>query len=190
MVDLVDYSGYTLQQLREAEAGIDQARFPETFGRLREELTRRGAVPAPLESKPIDSSNTTDIPGTARTALRLLWTSIWIGIANAVIHWSDLTSQAPAIFAALILLVTFTVLIWLTRKISLRRNWARITFLALTVLGSLFYVAQPALMFAGPALEVTLSVATAMLQFAALVFLFLRPSNRWFRSTVVNSGAV
>jgi hypothetical protein len=178
----IDYTTYSTQQLREAEAGIDQARFPENSNRLREELIRRGETPVTLTAKRVAPSQAIEMPKTASSGVKLMWTSICIGVLNATIHWSQITTQAPVVFAALILLTTFGTTIWLTHKISLGRNWARITFLILTILGSTFYVARPSLMFAGPTLEVVLATATAILQLAALVLFFLHPSNQWFRS--------
>jgi hypothetical protein len=61
------------------------------------------------------------------------------------------------------------------------RNWARIVFLVLFVIGALPYFAVLAEMFARPKLTASLSVIQLLLQAAAMVLVFTRPGSAWFR---------
>jgi hypothetical protein len=70
----------------------------------------------------------------------------------------------------------------LIAKISAGKNWARLTFLILFLLGLPYFIPFAYQEFAANVFAGILSVAQLLLQIVAMVFLFLGPSNAWFKS--------
>ena len=65
-------------------------------------------------------------------------------------------------------------------KIGRGRNWARITFTALFIIGVPFSVLPLVKSVAASPVSGGLGIAQAVIQAIALVFLFQRPSSDWF----------
>jgi hypothetical protein len=100
--------------------------------------------------------------------------SLWVAFHNAI------ASQQG--FFELVIMA------WLTHKTNQGRNWARITFLVLYIIGTLISV--PAL-FMVPQTVVSFGVfiIQAILQLAALIMLFGRDARPWFlRTTTPNTA--
>src|SRR4051812_34138046 len=89
-------------------------------------------------------------------------TSLWLALHNAI-------ASQQGFF-------TLLIMAWLTHKTNQGRNWARITFLVLYVIGTLISV--PAL-FIVPQTAVRFGVfiIQAILQLAALIMLFSRDAR-------------
>lgn len=106
------------------------------------------------------------------TAVSLLWASMAVGVVKMLIDFLYYSALAPAAFTNFVLVCTFAFLAFLLTKISAGRNWARITFLVLFVLGML--PALPLMLGEFSRLPVVgaLSVAQVGLQVYALFLLF------------------
>lgn len=123
-------------------------------------------------------------PQSVVTAINLLWASLAVGLVKMLIDFSNLSALAPAAFTNFILVFTFALLGFLIFKISAGRNWARITFLVMFIIGVL--PALPIVLdeFSRSAVVGALSVAQTGLQVYALYLLFTQPSSGWFRKVV------
>jgi hypothetical protein len=122
-----------------------------------------------------------DRPRSVGTAVTLLWISLVVGIAKAALDFTHLRAMAPVGFTLFVLVFTFAVLILLVLRIGAGRNWARIAFLILFIIGTV-----PTLPVVRDELERAplvgvLSLLQLLLQIWALVLLFTRPGSAWFR---------
>jgi len=124
---------------------------------------------------------TPEPPPPVTLATYLLWASLGLGVIRFAFDWPMIERAAPAAFVLPVMAVTLGVLVWLIVMIMKRRNWARITFLVLFVIGTLMD---------GPgALDEVLTrplpglcgVAQILLQGVALFLLFRPPASTWFR---------
>ena len=123
-------------------------------------------------------------PQPVATAVNLLWASLAVGLVKVLMDFSHLDSQAPAAFTTFILIFTFALIGFLIFKISAGRNWARITFLVLFVLGMLPTLPIVLGEFSRSAVVGALSMAQIGLQAYALFLVFTNPGSAWFRKVV------
>lgn len=123
-------------------------------------------------------------PQSVRLAMNFLWLSLAIGVLKLLMELPYLRALAPAAFANLVLIIVFAFFLFLIFKIYAGRNWARITFLVLFVLGILPTLPTVLGEFARSPLIGTLSVVQVGLQIYALFLLFTKPGSAWFRKTV------
>ena len=120
-------------------------------------------------------------PSQVRNAVRLLLASLAVGILRTAI---GVPSGAGSIVTFVVLVATITIAIvgFLVIKISGGRNWARIAYVVLFLLGLPYSIIVLAQEFAANALVGLVSVIQILLQSIAIVLLFRRASNAWFRS--------
>ena len=95
---------------------------------------------------------------------------------------SGLSQGAPLGFVLFVGFATLAVLLFFTTMIGKRRNWARITFLVLFIIGVPFSILPLLQSLAKTPISGILGIAQAVLQVVALVFLFQGISSEWFRS--------
>jgi hypothetical protein len=129
-----------------------------------------------------------DRPGSVGTAVTVLWVSLGVGIAKVALDFANLRAMAPMGFTLFVLVATFAVLILLVLKIAAGRNWARIVFLVLFIVGTV-----PTLPVVRDELERAplvgaLSILQILLQIWALVLLFTKPGSAWFRKAAPASA--
>ena len=118
------------------------------------------------------------------TAINLLWASLAVGLVKMLMDFSNLTAVAPAAFTNFVLIFTFALIGFLIFKISAGRNWARITFLVMFIIGVLPTLPIVLGEFSRSAVVGALSVAQIGLQVYALFLLFTQPGSSWFRKVL------
>ena len=130
----------------------------------------------------MDPTVLTDVvksPRPVRVAVGLLWASMALGVINGII---DFPSGSRS-FMYVVAVVVFAVQALLFFNIAAGRNWARITFLVLFLLGAMMSLPLflPMFVFAPPAAALLVLLMT-FLQAYALVLLFTQPGSGWFRA--------
>lgn len=123
-------------------------------------------------------------PQSIVTAINLLWTTLAVGLVKMLMDFSNLSAVAPAAFTNFVLVFTFALMGFLIFKISAGRNWARITFLVMFIIGVLPTLPIVLGEFSRSAVVGALSVAQIGLQVYALFLLFTQPGSSWFRKVV------
>lgn len=118
------------------------------------------------------------------TAVNLLWVSLAVGLVKMLMDFSNLSGMAAAAFTNFILIFTFALIAFLIFKISAGRNWARITFLVMFIIGVLPTLPIVLGEFSRSAVVGALSAAQIGLQVYALFLLFTQPGSSWFRKVV------
>jgi len=131
----------------------------------------------------MEAQDSVQKPQSVKTAVNLLWASLAVGLVKMLMDLSNLSAIAPPAFTNFVLIFVFAFNAFLIFKISAGRNWARITFLVLFVIGML--PALPLMLgeFSRAPVVGALSVAQVGLQVYALFLLFTQPGSAWYRKT-------
>jgi hypothetical protein len=128
------------------------------------------------------NSNRTERPKKVQNAVTILYVTLGIGIVRAVIEASANAQMAGVGFLIFITVLVFAVMVFLIAMIGRGRNWARITFLVLFLLGLLPSILPLIRSFKLSPISGILGLAQMVLQVVALVFLFQQESSVWFRA--------
>src|SRR3989344_5512746 len=123
----------------------------------------------------------TSLPAIISNAVKLLYVTLGIGVLRAVLEFQTLVQQAPVIFILFVWLVVFGLMWFLIHKIGSRRNWARITFLILFIVGVPFSVLPLLQSLSATPVSGLIGILQLVGQVVALVMLFQGTSNAWFR---------
>ena len=114
----------------------------------------------------------------------ILYTTILLNLVNSVIsECMNINENYSRAQRLVITIATLLILFVLTRQISLRRKWARTTFLILFIMGMLIFPIVLIAMFKTNILIGIIEVLQTLLQIIALIFLFSKESSLWFNST-------
>ena len=128
-----------------------------------------------------DTSGQRERPKKVRTAVTILYITLGIGIARAVIEAATNAELAGVGFLMFVTLTVFAFMVFLFIMIGRGRNWARITFLVLFLLGLLPSIFPLIRSFALSPVSGVLGSAQVLLQIVALVLLFRQESSAWFK---------
>jgi hypothetical protein len=132
----------------------------------------------------METQTTAQKPQHVGTAVNLLWASLAVGLVKMLMDFLNLSAAAPAAFTNFVLIFTFALIGFLIFKISAGKNWARITFLVLFIIGVLPTLPIVLGEFSRSPVVGALSVAQIGLQLYALLLLFTPPGRSWFRKVV------
>lgn len=128
------------------------------------------------------ASNAPSRPAIVSNAVRLLYASLAIGVVRAFLEFNTMVADAPIGLVLVISAITFGLLLFLIYKIAAGRNWARIVFLVLFVVGVPMSVIPLVHSLAQTPVSGLIGLVQLVVQVIALVMLFQSPSNAWFRS--------
>jgi len=123
-------------------------------------------------------------PGTVDWALRLLWAAVALGGVFMLFNPSTLKSATAAILVRAIGLLFLTPLVWLTWKIAARRNWARVTWIVVTVMGTLFVLRSPQRVIHLSLLGQANFMLQTGLQWTTVTLLLTPSARRWFKPSI------
>lgn len=124
---------------------------------------------------------TANKPLQIKTATSFLWTVLGMGVLITLLDFRYLTAISSVSFIVLITLFSSFVMGLLTYKISIGRNWARIVFLVMFVIGAFSYLKALSAMFERSVVIGILSLAQLIMQLYALYLIFTNPGSSWFR---------
>jgi hypothetical protein len=120
-------------------------------------------------------------PGIVTKAIWLMCISLGIVLVSSLwLSFHNFIAAQSGFF-------TLLIMAWLTHKTNQGRNWARITFLILYILGTAISI--PAFLVAPHSTtDFGIFIIQAILQAAALVMLFRREARPWFKPVVSSSA--
>lgn len=124
-------------------------------------------------------------PDSVSTALTLLWISLAVGVLNSIISFSNSVDLAQGYGSGFVIFVTLFVIAFMAFFIYMigeGKNWARITFLVLFIIGIPFSVLPAIILLLTDPISAMFSVGISILQLIALIFLFQKTSSDWFHS--------
>ena len=120
-------------------------------------------------------------PDKVSTAVKLLYLSIAIGVVRSIFEIPTLTQTTSLSLVISVSVFTLAIMAFLIYMIGRGRNWARITFLVLFLIGLPFSVLPLLQSLLANPISGVLGLSQAVLQIIALVFLFQKPSSDWFK---------
>ncbi len=127
-----------------------------------------------------DRNRSVNRPKEVGLAIKLLLTSLLTGALAGFLKPIQLPDNIPQIasFEILVLILLFNGYIYYS--LSLRRNWARLLFIILTVAGLPLTVTQWPHTFSINPLSGAIDMITTLIQLAAVYLLFKKSSKNWF----------
>jgi hypothetical protein len=129
----------------------------------------------------MEEQGTSPKPQSVALAVKLLWASLGVGVVKAFLYQFKHAAAGSEAITYAVLAATLAIIAFLIFKIAAGRNWARIAFLVLFVLGSFPMAGVILGEFASAPFMGALSVAQIGLQAYALYLLFTQPGSAWFR---------
>jgi FtsH-binding integral membrane protein len=128
----------------------------------------------------------TERPKEVTQAVRFLWISLVVSL-GAMFFQPTLKNMPPTQWTIVLVVfaVVFALWAWVISRIAAGRNWARVTFFVLTVIGLLFtVVAIPASMpvYKARPLSAVLGIANLVLEIWAFYLLLTTPAREWFKA--------
>jgi hypothetical protein len=132
-----------------------------------------------------ESTAAVEKPTVVAKAVALLYLSLLIGFIAAVVrvaNFAKLLARQELFVAIGVGVIFFGLYLLLVRKISERRNWARIVYLVLVLIGLPFVILSDIAELKGSLLSGSVNIILLILQLAGTALLFTSNSNRWFRS--------
>jgi succinate-acetate transporter protein len=123
-------------------------------------------------------------PSSIALAINLAWASLALGFVRLAIDYQHMQSLAPVVVLISIFVFVFVITAFLVLKMSAGRNWARITFLVLFVIGVIPTIPMLLADFSRSAVSGAIGVIQAGLQLYALVLVFTEPGKHWFKKVV------
>jgi hypothetical protein len=113
-------------------------------------------------------------------AIRLFIIYIILGIFSTFLTLSKMPNENfwPAFYLAVF---GYAITAFLLFKASKRKNWSRFIMLSLSLLGFIDFFSQYKQIFLEPSLLSIVYTLCALLNICALVLLFTKSSNAWFR---------
>jgi len=113
------------------------------------------------------------------TAVLLLGLSLGLGIVTSALLQPHVPSRGQTLFVQV---ATFALLAWLMYEIWVGRNWARITYAVLWILGFAVYVPILIRFFHFSSIAGAINLLQGLLQAVALYLVFTEPGRGWFRA--------
>lgn len=132
----------------------------------------------------MDAQSAVQKPESVSTAVKLLWAALALGLVKTLVDITHLSGVAPSVFTNTVLVLVFALNGFFIFKIAAGKNWARITYLVLFIIGVLPSIPIVLGEFSRSAVLGALSVAQVGLQACALFLLFSQPGAGWFRKAV------
>lgn len=131
-----------------------------------------------MTETPVEPSGRPAIVG---KAVKLLYATLGLGVLQAVLEFRTVAQQVPVVYILFVWAVVLGAMGFVIHQIGSRQNWARILWLILFILVLPFW-ALPLLhfLFVTP-LYGLIGLLQLVGQAVALVMLFQKPSNEWFR---------
>ncbi|MCE2451099.1 MAG: hypothetical protein J4F35_22915 [Candidatus Latescibacteria bacterium] len=125
-------------------------------------------------------------PYKANTSVKLLYISLGIGVLRSIMESSTQAEVASPAFVMFIAFFVLGIMWFFIFMIGKGRNWARITFLVLFIIGTPFSVLPLMQSLAANPISGLLGIVQIIIQIVAIVFLFQKPSSDWFREMKAN----
>jgi len=122
-------------------------------------------------------------PKTVDIAVNLLYGTLGIGMLR--VFWENPVQQTNKLvvgFSVFITIFVFAFMVLLIFKIGKGRNWARVTFLILFVIGIPLSVPVLLLTFSKNPFFGIINIIQILLQLAAMVLLFQKRSSDWYKN--------
>jgi hypothetical protein len=154
----------------------------EDFPGVRVATTAQPPPPPPSGAIP---HSATDLaapkPQKIKTAVLMLWVSVGLGFVRSAWEISAQAERSSVGFVVFIMVFTFGFIGFFIWMIDKGKNWARITFLVLFILGVPLSILPLLASLAHAPISGLLGIVQAILQTIAVIFIFSKDSSAWFK---------
>jgi hypothetical protein len=116
-------------------------------------------------------------------AVKLLYATLGIGVLQAALEFPALARQLPVVFILFVWAVVFGLSGYLIHEIGARQNWARIVCLSVLIFGFPFSILPILYALSTAPVYGLIGMVQMLGLIVALVMLFQRASNEWFRQS-------
>ena len=142
-----------------------------------------GAMPTlPRDLSPVEAGRFSDVrPPSVSRALVFLYVTITVGILRSAMEDTRLAGIYGLGFLVFFQSFVFAVLCLLCFFILYRRNWARIVYLVMTVIGTPLSIKPLLESFTAAPISGVVGIIQAAFGIVAAVLLFRRQAASWFR---------
>ena len=135
----------------------------------------------------IQEKSQIDKPAKVVSAIKLLKIALVISILNAIIGLivsSYLFNNKEILIGFLLInILTFGIIILFIYWLNNGKNWARVIFLIVEIIGGLFFIFNIPGLFKLNDITALISIVVTVIQFIALFKLYSKESNAWFKRT-------
>lgn len=121
-------------------------------------------------------------PPKVAIAVKLLYATLGIGIIRSIIESGRLAEKASMPFILVVQFITFGSLWFFIYMMGKGRNWARITFLVIFILGVPLSILPMIQSLTHNPVSGVLGLGQVVMQVVALVFLFQGEASSWFKA--------
>lgn len=143
--------------------------------------------PPPPPIRGLSPENATELtkptqkPPKIKHAVLMLWISLGLGVVRSVWEIPAQSAQSSLGFVVFVMAFTFVFIGFFIWMIDKGKNWARITFLVLFILGVPLSILPLLQSLAYAPISGLIGIAQVVLQTIAVIFLFLKDSSAWFK---------
>ena len=126
-------------------------------------------------------------PDRVNTAIKLLYSSLGVGVVRSLLEAPALIKQGASLgFVVFVSVFVLAFLSFFIHKIGKGRNWARITFLVMFILGIPISISPMIQSLMNNPVSGMLGLAQLVVQIIAIVFLFQKTASNWFKTIKKN----
>ena len=122
-------------------------------------------------------------PKEVTLAVKLLWLSFFLGLISLFFQ-PAMNNRLQGVAVLIVMGISFAIWAWVISKIAKGRNWARITFLVLGILGTVFnIVATPMMMplYKAQPVSAAISLVNFVLEIYTIYLMLTAPARAWFK---------
>jgi hypothetical protein len=145
--------------------------FPELQNPSAPMSRPRMGMPPPVAGK----------PHKVTLAVRLLYSTLGLGIVRSIWEFPIQAQQSSAGFVLFVIVFTFVFVGFFVFMIDQGKNWARITFLVLFVIGVPLSIYPLLQSLAYAPVSGVMGLAQVVLQTLGIIFLFQKDASVWFK---------
>jgi len=119
-------------------------------------------------------------PKEIRLGIRCLWAALAMGLINSIVHIFRFGTLVSPVILCSTFVLTFLFSAFFLYKISQGRNWARVIYLILLLLGIANTLSGLADEFSRDPVMAAISALRVIVLLYAMYLLFTYPSDAWF----------
>lgn len=127
-------------------------------------------------------------PEAVSSAVTLIYVTLAIGAVRTILEWPEISQGLSTGFTVLATLAGFGLVLWLASRVARGRNWARIVFLVLLILGAPFSVITLLKTLGVSPFSALLGIIQLVLQVLAVVSMYSRKAAPWFTGADAGSA--
>ncbi|WP_420128782.1 zinc ribbon domain-containing protein [Longimicrobium sp.] len=142
----------------------------------------------PIRSASMTSAYHAEPPEAVSSAVTLIYVTLAIGVVRLILEWPEVSQGVPTDVLMISTLAGYALVVWLASRVSRGRNWARIVFLVLFILGAPFTIVPLLESLGTSPFSALLGIIQLVLQALAVVSMFSRKAAPWFTGADAGSA--